>query len=335
MYRPSEQASLDSVEQLREHVRRELREVSRSMVETTELELRPRMQVPDRPREGMIIYADGTSWNPGKGEGPYVYKNAGWRKLSEERESLYADRTYYVRSDGSDSNNGLADTAGGAFLTIQHALDVVGELDIGIHNVTVQVQDGTWTEALTLRQPIGAGTSTLKGNTSTPTNCVLHRTGGHLLQGSFISRYNIKGFQVKTTTSGDAIRLTTCHDIQLYNMDFGATVGEHIFAWNSTISIMTDYTISGGANVHWRAANNGIITCSVRTVTLTGTPAFVFFAYIYQASGADCGGCTFSGAATGTRYGVSLNGWINTYGGGATYLPGNAAGSAASGGQYV
>jgi len=33
---------------------------------------------PEKPRQGMIRYADGTAWNPGSGEGLYVYKTAGW-----------------------------------------------------------------------------------------------------------------------------------------------------------------------------------------------------------------------------------------------------------------
>lgn len=31
---------------------------------------------PRKPRKGLIVYADGTNWNPGSGEGIYVYKSA-------------------------------------------------------------------------------------------------------------------------------------------------------------------------------------------------------------------------------------------------------------------
>lgn len=36
---------------------------------------------PARPREGMVRGADGTDWNPGAGQGVYVYYNAAWNKL--------------------------------------------------------------------------------------------------------------------------------------------------------------------------------------------------------------------------------------------------------------
>lgn len=36
---------------------------------------------PDRPRNGMIVYADGTHWNPGSGEGFYGYQAGSWVKL--------------------------------------------------------------------------------------------------------------------------------------------------------------------------------------------------------------------------------------------------------------
>lgn len=37
---------------------------------------------PDKPREGDIRYADGTSWNPGSGQGIYAYIDGDWRLMS-------------------------------------------------------------------------------------------------------------------------------------------------------------------------------------------------------------------------------------------------------------
>lgn len=38
-------------------------------------------RAPDRPREGMLVSADGTDWNPGAGAGIYEYRGGGWHKL--------------------------------------------------------------------------------------------------------------------------------------------------------------------------------------------------------------------------------------------------------------
>jgi DNA-binding CsgD family transcriptional regulator len=74
------------------------------------------------------------------------------------REVLTANRTYYVRTDGSNSNDGLSNTSGGAFLTIQKAIDIVAALDLSIYNVTIQVGSGTYTSGAAVNGAwIGAG----------------------------------------------------------------------------------------------------------------------------------------------------------------------------------
>ena len=108
-----------------------------------------------------------------------------------------------------------------------------------------------------------------------------------------------------------------------------------VVSGGAVLTIGTNYTISGGAIAHWQSNPFGWIQCGGRTITLTGTPAFssnfatALFGYMNVST------CTFSGSATGVRYSATLNGIINTGGGGATYLPGNSAGSFATGGQYV
>jgi len=36
---------------------------------------------PKKPREGMVVKADGTTWNPGSGAGFYGYRAGAWRFL--------------------------------------------------------------------------------------------------------------------------------------------------------------------------------------------------------------------------------------------------------------
>jgi len=79
------------------------------------------------------------------------------------RETLSADRTYYVRTDGSDSNDGLTDSAGGAFLTAGKANTVVATIDKNGYDITVQFGAGTWNEDIIINTGIGDGEVTWKG----------------------------------------------------------------------------------------------------------------------------------------------------------------------------
>ena len=44
----------------------------------TGLQLQPQYVEPFRPREGYVVYADGTEWNPGSGAGLYYYDGSAW-----------------------------------------------------------------------------------------------------------------------------------------------------------------------------------------------------------------------------------------------------------------
>jgi hypothetical protein len=98
---------------------------------------------------------------------------------------LTADTTFYVRTDGSNSNNGLANTSGGAWLTIQYACDQMANIDANGYGVTIQVADGTYSPAVPgnycvsiLYRPRNAKYFWILGNTATPANVVVDGLGG-------------------------------------------------------------------------------------------------------------------------------------------------------------
>jgi len=253
------------------------------------------------------------------------------------REKLTADRTYYVRTDGSNSNTGLANTAGGAFLTIQYAIDHVATLDTSIYQVTISVQDATWTENLVLAQPVGAIAPILRGNTTTPANCLLDPPAGHCIAASGKNiRWTIEGFKFQGGTGGSNIYLFGAN-ITLGVNDWGATGGGISWTVSSQAYLLcnVNQTISAGQAVGFIYNDNARIDWTGGTVTLSGTPDFSAFCYTRSCGTTYISGTTFSGSATGSRYNVILNGAIITDLAGATYLPGNAAGTTSTGGQYL
>jgi hypothetical protein len=80
-YVPEPSPPVNSVDELRSYLERELMQISRAFRETTTLELRPVYNEPARRVEGMIVFADGTEWDPGGGQGVYVYAGGVWVKL--------------------------------------------------------------------------------------------------------------------------------------------------------------------------------------------------------------------------------------------------------------
>lgn len=64
-----------------DQLQRELDQIAREFVDSDFIQLKKTHAVPAKPREGIIVYADGTDWDPGSGEGYYGYYGAAWRKL--------------------------------------------------------------------------------------------------------------------------------------------------------------------------------------------------------------------------------------------------------------
>jgi len=257
------------------------------------------------------------------------------------REVLTANRVYYVRTDGSNSNNGLSNTSGGAFLTLQKAMDVIaGTLDMAGFTVTVQIADGTYTTPLVIKACVGmASPSSLlfQGNTTTPNNVVLSTTSATAVTASGPNAFaSIASFKIQTTTSGMGVTADSGAQVLMNKINFGAVANYQINCFSGAfVSISGNYEISGGCTFHIYCSSGFVFCAVVGTVTLTGTPAITTFAYAEQSGVIRINGNTYSGSATGTRYNVNTNGNIFTNGGGASYLPGGTAGSTSTGGNYT
>lgn len=249
------------------------------------------------------------------------------------REQLTAARSYYVRTDGSDSNTGLENTSGGAFLTIQKAVDTVASIDLGIHNATISVGAGTYTTGATLKPCISSGgTPTILGDATTPSNVLIDTTGNAFFAVG-CGRWSVNGFKVQASRG---VYLLGLSFVDLRNIDYGVCTYEHIYiSTGAVVRALTSWTVSGSASAHVSTLTGGSFSAGALTCTLTGTPAFSFFCMAETASVIIMQAITFSGSATGGRYQVTSNAVLQTYGAGATYLPGSIDGSVTTGGQYV
>lgn len=253
------------------------------------------------------------------------------------REVLSANRTYYVRTDGNDSNNGLANTAGGAFLTLQAAWNAILKLDLGGFSVTVQIADGTYTAGLMISSPAIGGNVTFQGNHTTPANVLVSTSGPCVYNSASGFILNLRDFKIASSGSVGVNGAAGAY-ISIGGMDFGACGNTQLRADSgSYISIDGNYTISGGGPQHWAAIMGGKINGNTKTITLTGAPAFSSaFAAMETGAVLNFFSPTFSGSAAGARYSISSGGIINLYGAGTSALPGDSAGSGgtASGGGF-
>lgn len=209
------------------------------------------------------------------------------------RDVLSTDRTYYVRVDGSDANNGLTDSSGGAFLTLQHAWDVVCGLDANGHDITIQLADGTYTdECVATGTPVGvtaANPVLVQGNTTTPANVVINVTGGNCIQagqsnGQQAHLY-VDGMTLRTTTSGNCLEVHYGSSIKWGNkIVFGTCAGIHVYCHTGGYAVHTPpgYTISGSANQHFYVGMGGLVIAHGTEITFSASVTFGAFAYVIQ-----------------------------------------------------
>lgn len=244
--------------------------------------------------------------------------------------------SYYVRPDGNDANSGTFDSSTAAWKTIQHGLDYLTSHVIdSAAIVQLRIADGTYAESVSARRNLGGGTIEIVGNKTTPANVMV--TGAPAF--NFTGAYTLSHLKV-TSPSTHAIFVRQGSYLTVGDgMHFGFAAGAHLRAIEcGVVQAVGTYTISGSATSHWNVDKNSSAALTAGRANVIGLPGFsAGFCKVTTASSmvGNGGAFSFSGAATGSRYDVSLNGVIFIANGGANYFPGSSAGVASTGGLYT
>jgi hypothetical protein len=266
--------------------------------------------------------------------------------------NITKDLNLYVRTGGSDANNGYFDTDASAFKSGTRAYDeasryttsngakIIINLGPGIHSpiqaigAISGIGTGAASAVVIFRGKGAALTSVIKNPAGTPSNGIFYSQGA-----------NIQVEQLKLGGNGLGNALVAMDDgiITLgEGIDFAQiqpSGGAHMYASSGgKIFNYADYTISGGATRHmasWGAGST--IEGGSNTVTITQPVDFtVAFANAANSGTIYNVDTDYVGRelVTGKRFEVYEFGYINTENSGLNYFPGTIDGTWESGGAY-
>lgn len=244
------------------------------------------------------------------------------------------DITFYVRQDGNDANSGTEDSPQGAWQTLQGALEKIMAWDFRQYQLTLSVGDGQWDTSgiflpnmgkyslIPILKGTGSGTvfnlngggegffSINPGSSWVIYDMAFALSGSTRItnNGGFVAFNNIT---FSGTTSSPVIYLANCAKGSISNCSFACSASSCILSNAGGQIVMTgNISVSGNYSCIINAINGGFTV----------------------AAGS---GAVFTGSPTGTRYNASLNGVIDTRGGGPNFIPGTSAGTVSEGGVYV
>jgi hypothetical protein len=223
---------------------------------------------------------------------------------------------------------------------MQKAMDVAAALDLSIYNVTINVGAGSYSGGLTFKSTVGAGTVSFIGDETTPGNVTVSLAGRPINSGTAVGTFIVAGFKLASSTTQDVFVGSACN-VTLRNNEYAGTSNYRIYCAGPGVMTCSgsNNKISGGGIGLFLCDLLGNMSLNNSTWTLTANVTYSsatltarFLGYLVAA------GTVFTLGAfsvTGARYSVTVNGAVAGTGGSATFFPGSAAGSTATGGQYV
>jgi len=260
--------------------------------------------------------------------------------LVSNRKPLTEDTTYYVRTYGSDDNDGIDGSPEHAFLTLQGAINKIADsVDTRNYDIYIHLGEGTYeiTSQVELKNLVGGGSVFIYGDTETPSNVILSSSDSGITSSKSSTPFYISGLRLERTGTpgGYAISAFDNAILSVGNVEFGPSWEAHIHAEDGGEITLTDsYEIDGTSTTHMEAIGQGRIISSA-AVTLTDTPVFTTFAVTEKLGYIKAAGTTYINTATGIKYSAATNSVIDTGSGGANFFPGDVAGGTATGGLYI
>jgi hypothetical protein len=253
------------------------------------------------------------------------------------RAAVSGNVTFYVDPLlGNDTGAGTSAGAG-AFATLAHAIDVVCCIDAMGFEATIQLADGTHTLNAPIRidRPLpGAREIVVQGNLTDKTAVTINGSD-NLFE---LESCRVRMTHCSMTSNGtDSFLLVVHHGAQVIvdSVVFGSAGWGHIDLEDGSVYVHGDCEIVGDTKFHARRELSGRLSINQADYTLTGTPSFTgMFLKCGEASMARLRDTTFTGIAIGQRYFVYENAMISTGNSGASFLPGDTAGTTSQGGRY-
>lgn len=244
--------------------------------------------------------------------------------------------TLWVRSDGNDANDGSANDAAHAFLTIAGAVTYA--------NSNYNASGAAFTLRFGLAGSYAgyafvgvAGAFTILGDTANPQNYILTSALSSVASNVTVTgcTSTATGYQM-SASSGGTLNINTCR--------YAGAGATYCIAAELNGSVMLTGVITFACNASAALyANGGAIGGVAGATTLAWTTNVTYSwaaAVSYHSGGvlilqsvsvSVSGGVT----VTGNRYEANINGDIYVAGAGVNFLPGTVAGTTANGGQYI
>lgn len=256
--------------------------------------------------------------------------------LSTESSTTTAtqDITFYVRQDGNDANSGTEDSPQGAWQTLQGALEKIMAWDFRQYQLTLSVGNAQWDASGLFLPNMGKYSliPILKGNGS---GTVFNLNGG---DEGFFSITPSSSWVIEDMAfalSGETRINNNGGFVSFNNTTFSGTTSSPVIYWancaKGTISNCS-FDCSASSCILPNAGGQIIMTGNI---SVSGNYSYIINAINGGFAVADGSGAVFTGSPTGTRYNASLNGVIDTRGGGPNFIPGTSAGTVSGGGVYV